>query len=152
MFWEWGGWALYFQWKSEGFPGDISVLHRGVTEAKLVPVEGPEQGLGRATKPAGSLAWLLAMGAMDPFAPGSDALQGWLWEGLESRPAELDGVPGDMLVSQASALFPAPYRPSTSMVRVEAPPGSKLELTQERRAGLADTFHFPGDSMLDRTG
>lgn len=55
-----------------------------------MPVEGLEQGLGRATEPAASLAWLLAMGAVDSFAPGSGALQGWLWEGLESRPAGLE--------------------------------------------------------------
>lgn len=112
MFQEWGGWALDFQWKSEGFPDDVLALCKGV-RAKAEAVEGPEQGLGRATEPAVSLDRLIALGAMDSFACGSGALQRWIWEGPESQVVGLE-LQGDSPDSQASALFTAPDTPITT--------------------------------------
>lgn len=105
MFQEWGGWALDFQWKLEGFPDAVLGLRKGV-RAKAEPVEGPEQGLGRATEPAVSLDRLMALGAMDSFARGSGALQRRICEGPESQAAGLE-LQGDSPDSQASAPFTA---------------------------------------------
>lgn len=106
MFQEWGGWELDSQWKSESFPDDVLAVCKGV-RAKAEAVEGPEQGLGRATEPAVSLDRLMALGAMDSFAHGSGALQRWIWESSESQPVGLE-LQGDSLDSQASTLYTAP--------------------------------------------
>lgn len=46
VFQDGGGWALDFQWKSEGLLDGVLGFRKGV-RAKAEPV-GPEQGLGRA--------------------------------------------------------------------------------------------------------
>lgn len=75
--------------------------------AKAEGVEGPEQGLGRATEPAVSLDRLMVLGAMDSFARRSGALQRWMWEGPESQAVGLE-LQGVLLDYQASALFTGP--------------------------------------------